>query len=365
MPRASWSGFLRLSLVTCPVYLTPATTEAKRIRLNQLNSNTGNRLSQRLVDSKTGEEVGRDQIVKGYEFDRDRYVTIDDDELKELQVELSKIIDLDRFVSRDEVDPLYLDAPYYVYPEGELAAETFRVIGEAMAHTNKVGLGRITMSGRERPVLVEPRGEGLLMSQLRSSDEVRPAEFAHKQEQQIDPDLVALAETIIERKSGTFEPAAFHDRYQDALRALVDSKLKGEVARIVSVDRRATQGGQFDGCAETQPRPRGGLRPAKDRRCIIGETAAAGDRPAAAARCYCRYRAGGVRRPSPRLSRRCQLPRNAVKPGRKPRLRRPRPSGDVRPDTILKLQVAASVQRQPAQGQNVRASDHDRRQLSG
>jgi DNA end-binding protein Ku len=230
MPRASWSGFLRLSLVTCPVYLTPATTEAKRIRLNQLNSKTGNRLSQRLVDSKTGEEVGRDQIVKGYEFDRDRYVTLDDDELKELQVESSKIIDLDRFVSRDEVDPLYLDAPYYVYPEGELAAETFRVIGEAMAHTNKVGLGRITMSGRERPVLVEPRGEGLLMSQLRSSDEVRPAEFAHKQEEQIDPDLVALAETIIERKSGTFEPTAFHDRYQDALRALVDSKLKGEVA---------------------------------------------------------------------------------------------------------------------------------------
>jgi len=229
MPRASWSGFLRLSLVTCPVYLTPATTEAKRVRLNQLNSATGNRVSQRLFDSKTGEEVSRDQIVKGYEFDRDRYVRIDDDELKELQVESSKIIDLDRFVSRDEVDPLYLDAPYYVYPEGELAAETFRVIGEAMAHTNKVGLGRITMSGRERPVLVEPRGEGLLMSQLRSSDEVRPAEFAGKHEAEIDPDLVSLAETIIERKSGRFEPAAFHDRYQEALRALVDSKLKGEV----------------------------------------------------------------------------------------------------------------------------------------
>jgi DNA end-binding protein Ku len=229
MPRASWSGFLRLSLVTCPVYLTPATTEAKRVRLNQLNSATGNRVSQRLFDSKTGEEVSRDQIVKGYEFDRDRYVRIDDEELKELQVESSKIIDLDRFVSRGEVDPLYLDTPYYVYPEGELAAETFRVVGEAMAHTNKVGLGRITMSGRERPVLVEPRAEGLLMSQLRSSDEVRPAEFAGKQEAQIDPDLVSLAETIIERKSGRFEPAAFHDRYQEALRALVDSKLKGEV----------------------------------------------------------------------------------------------------------------------------------------
>ena len=230
MPRASWSGFLRLSLVTCPVYLTPATTEAKRIRLNQLNSKTGNRLAQRLVDSKTGDEVGRDEIVKGYEYDRDRYVTLSDEELKDLQVESSKIIDLDRFVSREEVDPLYLDSPYYIYPEGELAAETFRVIGEAMAHTGKVGLGRVTMSGRERPVLVEPRGEGLVMSQLRSKDEVRPAEFAGKPEAEIDPDLVSLAETIIERKSGKFEPATFHDRYQEALRELVEGKLKGETA---------------------------------------------------------------------------------------------------------------------------------------
>jgi DNA end-binding protein Ku len=229
MPRASWSGFLRLSLVTCPVYLSPATTESKRIRLNQLNSETGNRVSQRLVDSKTGEELARDQIAKGYEFDRGRYVTITDDELKELQIESSKIIDLDRFVSRDEVDPLYLDAPYYVYPDGEIATETFRVIGEAMARTGKVGLGRITLSSRERLVLVEPRGAGLVMSTLRASDEVRAAEFAGKDEGQIDPELVALAETIIERKSGAFEPASFHDRYQDALRELVDSKLKGEM----------------------------------------------------------------------------------------------------------------------------------------
>ncbi len=229
MPRASWSGFLRLSLVTCPVYLSPATTEAKRIRLNQLNSETGNRVSQRLIDSKTGEELSRDQIAKGYEFDRGRYVTISDDELKDLQIESSKIIDLDRFVSRAQVDPLYLDAPYYVYPDGEIATETFRVIGEAMARTDKVGLGRITLASRERLVLVEPRGAGLLMSTLRASDEVRGAEFAGKVEGEVDPELVALAETIIERKSGAFEPASFRDRYQDALRALVESKLKGEM----------------------------------------------------------------------------------------------------------------------------------------
>ncbi|HTV44992.1 MAG TPA: Ku protein [Stellaceae bacterium] len=229
MPRASWTGFLRLSLVTCPVYLTPATTEAKRIRLNQLNSETGNRVSQRLVDSKTGEELSRDQIAKGYEFDRGRYVMLTDEELQNLQIESSKIIDLDRFVGRDEVDPLYLDTPYYIYPDGEIAAETFRVIGEAMERTGKVGIGRITLSSRERLVLVEPRDTGLVMSTLRVGDEVRAAEFAADRSGEIDPELVALAETIIERKSGAFEPANFRDRYQDALHALVESKIKGEI----------------------------------------------------------------------------------------------------------------------------------------
>src|SRR5712672_151772 len=229
MPRASWNGFLRLSLVSCPVSLVPATTEAKRIRFNQLNSETGNRVAQQLVDSKTGETVDRDQIVKGYEYDSGRYVTITDDELKDLQIESSKIIDLDRFVDRDEVDPVYLDTSYYVYPDGELAAETFRVIGEAMARKNKVGLGRVTISSRERPVLVEPRGAGLVMSTVRSADEVRPAEFGPPATGDIDADMVAIAENIIERRAGSFDPASFRDRYQDALRELVAEKTKGQV----------------------------------------------------------------------------------------------------------------------------------------
>ncbi len=128
----------------------------------------------------------------------------------------------------DEVDPPYLDTPYYVYPDGQIAAETFRVIGEAMARANKVGLGRIVMANRERQVLIEPRGAGLVMSTLRASDEVRPADFGEKGEGEADPELVALAETIIERKAGVFEPSSFHDRYQDALHELVQSKLKGE-----------------------------------------------------------------------------------------------------------------------------------------
>jgi DNA end-binding protein Ku len=213
-----------------PVYLSPATTESKRIRLNQLNAETGNRLKQQLIDSETGEVVERDQIAKGYEFERGRYVTLDDDELKALQIESSKIIDLSQFVSRDEVDPVYLDAPYYVYPDGALATEAFRVIGEAMAAKGLVGLGRVTITSRERLVLTEPRGAGLLMWTLRSADEVRAAEFGKADGGEVDPDMLAIAETIIERRKAGFDPASFRDRYQDALRELVESKATG-VAR--------------------------------------------------------------------------------------------------------------------------------------
>jgi DNA end-binding protein Ku len=227
MPRASWNGFLRLSLVTCPVSLAPATTESKRIRFNQLNAETGNRLKQQLVDAETGEVVERDRIAKGYEYSRGQYVTVEDEELKALQIESSKIIDLTQFVSRDEVDPVFLDTPYYVYPDGALAAEAFQVISEAMAAKGLVGIGRVTISSRERLVLVEPHDGGLLMFTLRSSDEVRAAEFGAKAKGEADADMVAVAETIIERRRAKFDPATFRDRYQDALRDLVESKLKG------------------------------------------------------------------------------------------------------------------------------------------
>jgi DNA end-binding protein Ku len=236
MPRASWNGFLRLSLVSCPVYLSPATSEAKRIRLNQLNAETGNRVKQQLIDSETGEIVERDQIAKGYEYARGQYVVIDDDELRALQVESSKIIDLTRFVEHDEVDPVYIDTPYYVYPDGELAAEAFQVIGQAMEAKGLVGVAKVTMSGRERQVLVEPRGPGLLMSTLRSADEVKAAEFGEKDRGEADPDMLAIAESIIERRKGPFDPADFRDAYQDALHELVNSKAKGvEVAPHATV----------------------------------------------------------------------------------------------------------------------------------
>jgi DNA end-binding protein Ku len=172
MPRATWNGHLRLSLVSCPIYLSPATSETKRIRLNQINAETGNRLKQQLVDSETGKVVERQQVAKGYEHD------ISDEELKALQVESSKVIDLTRFVDRDEVDPVYLDAPYYVYPDGKLAVEAFQVIGQAMAAKGLSAIGKVTLANRERRVPIEPREIGLLMTTLRSPDVVRPAEFS-------------------------------------------------------------------------------------------------------------------------------------------------------------------------------------------
>ena len=252
MPRASWNGFLRLSLVSCPVALVPATTEAKRVRFNQLNSETGNRVQQQLIDSQTGEVVDRDQIVKGYEYERGRYVTIDDDELKALQIELSKIIDLERFVDRDDVDPVYLDTPYYVYPDGELAAETFRVIGEAMEHKNKVGLGRVTMSGRERLVLVEPRDGGLVMSTVRSADEVRPAEFGPPAKGEIDPDMVGDRRDDHRPPVRTIRSDELPRPLPGCLARARGSKDQGS-GRRAARGRRAAQGHQSDGRAEAQP----------------------------------------------------------------------------------------------------------------
>ena len=177
-------------------------------------------------DPHTGEEIERDEVVKGYEYERGQFVTLTAEELKALDVESSKIIDLETFVPRAEVDPVYFSTPYYVYPDGPIAVETFRVIGAAMAEAGAVGIGRVTLSRRERLVMVEPRDAGMVAITLRASEEVRAAAFA-KADAEIDADMVAIAETIIKRRSGHFDPATFRDRYQEALRELIEAKMKG------------------------------------------------------------------------------------------------------------------------------------------
>ena len=263
MPRASWKGFLRLSLVSCPIYLSPAATRTKSIRLHQVwqpkagrgapieddeedeqpsrpaarsfsedvdvtrpEPPSPTRVALLPHDPHTGEEIEREEVAKGYEYERGQFVTFTPAELKALDVESSKIIDLETFVPRAEVDPVYFSTPYYVYPDGPIAVETFRVIGAAMAEAGEVGIGRVTLSRRERPVMVEPRGAGLVLITLRASEEVRAAAF-EKSDAEIDAEMVAIAETIIKRRSGHFDPTAFRDRYQEALRELIEAKVKG------------------------------------------------------------------------------------------------------------------------------------------
>jgi DNA end-binding protein Ku len=226
MPRPSWSGHLRVSLVTCPIALAPATSEADRIRLNQINPKTGNRISLKPVDAETGEPVERADIVKGYQYEKGQYVLLDKEDLDALQIESTRILDLTSFVDRDSVNDLFVDTPYYVYPEGKTGVEAYRVIGQAMCNRKKVGIGSIVLTSREHPVMVEPHGEGLMMSLLRTAEEVREANYDLPKDK-LDAEMVRMAEEIMDRLKGKWEPEKFRDRYQDALHELIEAKVKG------------------------------------------------------------------------------------------------------------------------------------------
>ncbi len=229
--RYSWKGFLKLSLVSCPVHLAPATSSRDRVSFHLLNPKTNNRIETRTVDPETEEEIPRGELVRGYEFEKGRYVIVSQDELDEIQIESSQTIDLVRFVKREEVDPVYVNAAYYLGPDGKIADETFRVLREAMAETGTAGIGRVVLSQREHAVLVEPHEDGMLMLTLRAAEEVRRAAeyFEDVGNGKLDKDMVAMAKHIIAQKSGRFEPEALTgDRYQEALRQLVAQKIKGE-----------------------------------------------------------------------------------------------------------------------------------------
>ena len=223
--RPSWTGHLRLSLVSCPIALTPATSEVEKIRFNQINPATGNRISLKTFDAETGEPVERGDIVKGYQYDKGQYVLVTKEELDEIQIESTRIMDLTMFVDRDKVDPLYIDAPYYVYPE-KSGMEAYRVIARAMSDAKKAAIGSIVLSTREHPVMVEPHGEGLVMYLLRTADEVRESEFDIPSTK-LDPQMIDMAAVIMKRAAGNWEPKEFRDRYQDALRELIEAKIKG------------------------------------------------------------------------------------------------------------------------------------------
>jgi DNA end-binding protein Ku len=229
--RPIWTGYLRLSLVSCPIRIYPATSRSERISLHLLNPKTHSRVSMRPHDAETGEELERNELVRGYEFSKGRYVVLTENELEAIDIELSRTLDLARFVDLSEVDVVYLDTPYYVAPEGKIGDETFRVLREAMDRSGKAGIGRVVLTNRDHPLMLRPHGKGMVMITLRPAEEVRAdtAYFAEISESKPDEEMVDLALRIIEQQSGHFDPKELAvDRYQEALRQLVEQKVRGE-----------------------------------------------------------------------------------------------------------------------------------------
>lgn len=237
--RASWKGYLKLSLVSCPVKLYPATSaSAGKISFNLLHKDTLNRVQQRYHDPELG-EIDRADLVKGYQFEKDKYVVVTAEELDEIEIESSKTIDIDGFVDRSDIDPIYNDNTYYLAPDGPIAEETFAVILDAMREAGKIAVARIVLSGRERLVTIDPIEDGFRLTTLRSAKEIRePSSALEPLKAKYSPDMLAMAGQIIASKAMDFRPEAFEDRYEDALLTLVKSKIAGGQPVITKAPER-------------------------------------------------------------------------------------------------------------------------------
>lgn len=227
-PRAYWKGYLKLALVSCPVKLYSATTTANKVAFNQLHKDTLNRVQMKYHDPELG-EIERADLVKGYQFEKDRYVIIEKEELDAIQIESNKTIDIEGFVDASDIDDLYLDSPYFLGPDGPVAEETYAVIKEALARTDKVGIARVVLSGRERLIALKPYGDGMCMTTLRTAKEVRDAShYFEDLDVDMNDELLQMAEMIINQKVMEFDSSTFVDRYEEALLELVKAKIDGK-----------------------------------------------------------------------------------------------------------------------------------------
>src|ERR1700690_3401229 len=229
-PRANWKGFLRLSLVTCPIALFPATSDSEKVSFNQINRKTGHRIKYLKVDADTGEEVDNEDIMKGYKVDNDSYIEITKDELDNIALESTRTIDINEFVPRADIDDLYLVRPYYIVPDGKVGHDAYAVIRDTIKSMDKVALASVVLTNREHVIALEPRGKGLVGLLLRYPYEVRDASeyFDDIQDVKITKDMLDLAKHIVEQKSGEFDPSKFEDHYEAALQDLLNKKQKGQ-----------------------------------------------------------------------------------------------------------------------------------------
>jgi len=232
-PRPYWKGYLKLSLVSCPIALTPATSSSEKVSFRQVNKETGNRIRYKKVDSETDEEVASDDIGKGYEVAKDEYLIMDDEELEAVELESTHTIEIDQFVPFTQIDKRYYDQPYYIVPNDEVGVEAFAVIRDAMVGKGVAALGRVVMNKRERIIALEPHGKGLIGTSLHYPYEVRKADdyFEDIPDVKIAPDMLKLAQHIVDDKMGEFEPDLFQDRYEQALIEIIRKKQAHEPLR--------------------------------------------------------------------------------------------------------------------------------------
>ena len=228
-PRSNWKGYLKLSLVSASIAIYPATSSSEKVSFNRLNRKTGNRIKMQNVDAVTGETVTRDDTVKGYEVGKDQYVQVEDQELAEIAIESSHTVEIEKFVPKVSIDDRYRDTPYYLAPEDKVGQEAFAVIRDAMKKKKMVGIGRVVMARRERMMMLEPFGKGIMGTTLHYPYEIRSEEavFEEIPEMKLPDQMIGLAETIIDKMTGEFEPEKFEDRYESAMIELIRSKQAG------------------------------------------------------------------------------------------------------------------------------------------
>jgi DNA end-binding protein Ku len=238
-PRASWKGHLRLSLVSCPVKLFPATSASERISFNQLHKDTHNRINMKPVDPELG-LVERSDLVRGYQYEDKQYIIIEDSDLEAVRIESSHTMNIEAFVDEDEVDVIYQDAPYYLAPDGAMAEETFVVLREALRSSGKLAIARLVMTSRERVVTIGARENGMFVCTLRNPNEVRGTTeyFGNIPVGNPDPEMLELAQKLIEQKVKTFDPREYEDRYEVAPMQMIREKLKGHKPIIASAPER-------------------------------------------------------------------------------------------------------------------------------
>jgi DNA end-binding protein Ku len=272
-PRAYWKGYLRLSLVSCPIQLFPATSEREKIRFHQINKKTGNRIKYCKIDAVTGEQVNDEDIVMGYEISKGHYIEITKDELDAVATEGTHTIDIDQFVPRKEIDDLYLNNPYYVTPDGEVGRQAYVVIREAIRQEGMVALGRVVFTTREHVIALEPRGKGLLGVTLRYPYEIRNEAdyFGDLPDEKVTKEMLDLAVHIVRTKAGHFHPEKFEDHYERALKELIRNRQRGEKIEKPSAPAAGKVIDLMEALRQSATRERGATRRREER----GQRAAA------------------------------------------------------------------------------------------